>query len=122
MNRKEYRQRCLHSRTSSNLTNELFTLNAIEDYESGLYNNVVESDDFRLLLKDMRSSDDVNDFNDDIIGERLKVQDYDLQRALRDIAFHIVGKELSETHVDLGWLEDKEDSMGHAFWLSLEIK
>ena len=112
----------MHSRTSSNLTNELFTLNAIEDYESGLYNNVVESDDFRLLLKDMRSSDDVNDFSDDIIGERLKVQDYDLQRALRDIAFHIVGKELSETHVDLGWLEDKEDSMGHAFWLSLEIK
>lgn len=77
----------MHSRTSSNLTNELLTLNAIEDYESGLYNNVVESDDFRLLLKDMRSSDDVNDFNDDTIGKRLKVQDYDLQRALRDIAF-----------------------------------
>ena len=87
MNRKEYRKRCLHSRTSSNLTNELLTLNAIEDYESGLYNNVVESDDFRLLLKDMRSSDDVNDFNDGTIGKRLKVQDYDLQRTLRDIAF-----------------------------------
>lgn len=77
----------MHSRTSSNLTNELLTLNAIEDYESGLYNNVVESDDFRLLLKDMRSSDDVNDFNDGTIGKRLKVQDYDLQRTLRDIAF-----------------------------------
>lgn len=121
MNRKEYMKWCFHARSGSNLTNELFTLNAIDEYESGCYNDIVRSDDFQSLLADIRKSDDINEYNEENVGNRLNEHDFDKQRVLRDITYYIVGGVMSDEDIDLDWLEEKEEVMGHAFWLALSI-
>lgn len=121
MDRLNYIKRCFHYRTSSNLTNELFTLGSIESYESGKLHDMVESESFKQLIADIKTSDDINMFSTEHVGKRLGIENYDEQRRCRDIAYYVTGRDLSDI-IDMNWLSDKDEVMDHAFYLALDLK
>lgn len=114
----------LHTHTSCNLLSELRLLEAIDLYNQGALAIINKHQhQFNDLVSQIIKGRDRNEIDEDEIGRVFYTDRFEVQMQIKQLAYYVVGKQLSaENHdINIDQLDEWSDTMDHGFYIGLSL-
>ena len=114
----------LHTHTSCNLLSELRLLEAIDLYNQGALAIINKHQhQFNDLVSQIIKGRDRNEIDADEIGRVFDTDRFEVQMQIKQLAYYVVGKQLSaENHdINIDQLDEWSDTMDHGFYIGLSL-